>query len=532
MLAWGRVFFGGPVPLFGGEESLNFPVVKASAYALIHAPTVLLEHGTTQSLEIAQNPNSEYLKKLPSHLRTYEEVVAYPPNQAYIGALRPHELAGIPQPWYGQKVENAGRFAPYGEIMPEDEFFALLKIVDSFDLVQLEKGFCGEIKAKLAAHPLFSEEDLHRLGDGVDPAEIGKILNAQAAPLKLGDRLVGAVARAHDRDQALTANVMYENLASKASATLVLRHLIKNSGLDPSEVEYIIECSEEAAGDMNQRGGNNFAKAIGEMCGLKNATGSDVRSFCSAPAHALVYAASLVQAGVFKNVVVVAGGSTAKLGMNGRDHVKKEMPVLEDVLGAFAVLISENDGVNPIIRTDVVGRHTIGSGASPQAVMTAIVTDPLDRAGIDLKDVHFFAPELQNPEITVPAGAGNVAEANFKMIAALGVRRGDLPREALPDFVKEHGMPGYAPTQGHIPSGVPFLGAGRDLILEGSIENFMLIGKGSLFLGRLTNLFDGISFLVEKNPGPVQEKEAGVSSEEVRRLIAEALRGLAEILAK
>ncbi len=163
--------------------------------------------------------------------------------------------------------------------------------------------------------------------------------------------------------------------------------------------------------------------------------------------------------------------------------------------------------------------------------MTAIVTDPLDHAGISIKDIDRFAPEMQNPEITVPAGAGNVPEANYKMIAALGVKRGDLQRNEIASFVAAHGMPGYAPTQGHIPSGVPFLGAGRDMILEGSIKNFMLIGKGSLFLARLTNLFDGISFLIEKNPGLQTEQVGGVSADEVRRLIAEAMRELAQTLA-
>jgi hypothetical protein len=512
---------------------MNFPVIKATAYALVHAPNILLEHGTTQSMEIAKNPESEYLKKLPSHLRSYEEVVAYPPNQTYIGAMRPDDLAKVPQPWYENNVENASRFAKYGEIMPEDEFYALMKLVDAFDLVRLEKSFVQEVKAKLAEHPLFDESDLARLGEGVDLADVEKVVNAGTAEaMRLGDRLVGSVSQAHDSDLALTSHIMYENLAAKASATLVLRHLVKNSGIDPLEIDYIVECSEEAAGDMNQRGGGNFAKAIGEMCGLKNATGSDVRSFCAGPAHAMVYAAALVKAGVYKNVVVVAGGATAKLGMNGRDHVNKDMPVLEDVLGAFAVLVSENDGVNPIIRTDVVGRHKIGSGASPQAVMTALVTDPLDRAGMSIKEIDRYSPEMQNPEITVPAGAGNVPEANFKMIAALGVKRGDLQRNEIPTFVAEHGMPGYAPTQGHIPSGVPFLGPGREMILEGSIKNCMIVGKGSLFLARLTNLFDGVTFLVEKNPGlQAQQADSGVSADEVRRLIAEAMRELAQSLA-
>ena len=54
------------------------------------------------------------------------------------------------------------------------------------------------------------------------------------------------------------------------------------------DIDYIIECSEEACGDMNQRGGGNFAKAIGETLGLNNATGSDLRSFCAAPSHPLL----------------------------------------------------------------------------------------------------------------------------------------------------------------------------------------------------------------------------------------------------
>ena len=106
---------------------------------------------------------------------------------------------------------------------------------------------------------------------------------------------------------------------------------------------------------------------------------------------------------------------------------------------------------------------------------------------------------------------------------ALGVKKRDFAREV----VEKVGMPGYAPTQGHIPSGVPFIGFARDLILEGKIKNTMIIGKGSLFLGRLTNLFDGISFIIEKNPGVV---ESGLDKDQVRKIVAEALRDFAESL--
>jgi betaine reductase len=306
--------------------------------------------------------------------------------------------------------------------------------------------------------------------------------------------------------------------------------LFAKTAAAPADVDYIIECSEEACGDMNQRGGGNFAKAIGEVCGCMNATGSDTRSFCAGPAHALVEAAALVRSGIYKNVVVVAGGASAKLGLNAKDHVKKGLPVLEDCLGAFAVHIGENDGVSPVFRTDIVGRHTIGSGASPQAVMQAIVANPLDASGIKLGSIDTFSPEMQNPEITEPAGAGDVPKANFKMIAALGVMRGDFQKSELNAVVERISMPGFAPTQGHIPSGVPFLAHCRDLMAEGQLNRVMIVGKGSLFLGRLTNLFDGVSFILEKNSGEVSSGEGGVDKAAVRAMIAEAMADFAATL--
>ena len=78
------------------------------------------------------------------------------------------------------------------------------------------------------------------------------------------------------------------------------------------------------------------------------------------------------------------------------------------------------------------------------------------------------------------------------------------------------------------------MGPLRDMILEGKASRGMIIGKGSLFLGRMTNLFDGVSFVVEANPGKTEEKPAqqGVSAEEIRALIAESMRDFAESLLK
>ena len=179
-----------------------------------------------------------------------------------------------------------------------------------------------------------------------------------------------------------------------------------------------------------------------------------------------------------------------------------------------------------MIRLDSVGKHSVAAGASPQAITSALTFEPLTRLGLKLTDVDKYAPELHNAEITLPAGAGNVPEANFKMIAALSVMKGQLKREEIPQFVAEHGIPGFVHTQGHIPSGVPYMGHARDAIKAGSIKRAMIIGKGSLFLGRMTNLFDGVSFVVRKNAG-AKSQEGGVSKAEIKGLIAEALRDFA-----
>ena len=507
------------------------PVVKGAAYILVHVPNMAFEFGSTQDVERHKDPQSPYLTEFKKHLRTYEQVLGYAPFQAFIGNMHPDELTSIPRPWYeGDKVE-AKRCGRYGEIIPEDEFYAWLRLVDAFELVWLEDKFLAELEPRLKNDSMLTADDLKRIGSGRSLDDIQKLVKEKtAAPLMLGERLVGCVRRAHEVDASLTAHVIAENTASKASGALALRHLIKNIEIDPKEIDYIIECSEEACGDMNQRGGGNFAKAIGEHAGCLKATGSDTRGFCAGPAHAMVLAAGLVKSGIFKNVVVVAGGATAKLGMNGKDHVKRGMPVLEDVLGGFAVLVSENDGKNPVIRTDSLGKHNIGSGSSPQAVMQALVADPLERLGFTMEDVDKYSVEMQVAEITEPAGAGDVPTANYKMIAALSVMKKQLQRSQIPDFVARHGMPGFAPTQGHIPSGVPFVGHARDLILAGEMTRAMIIGKGSLFLARMTNLFDGISFLMEPNPGLDEADQFDLGA--VKKLIADALRQVAQDLAQ
>ena len=511
---------------------MNYSVTKGSSYVLVHAPDMVIHNGTTQTTERTLHPDSDYLKDLPNHIRNFDEVVNYLPNQVYIGNHTPAELKTYEQPWFDKDIDDASKDGKFGEILPQQEFIGLIKLVDVFDLVKLEKDFTEMVREKLNAHPLITDDMVSRLKEGDDIAQIEMLISEQGAEAIYDNRkIVGCVKRAHDIDLNLTAHILFENLVSKASGVLSALNLIAKNDINPDDVDYVIECSEEACGDMNQRGGGNFAKAIAEFAGLTNATGSDTRGFCAAPTHALVLAASLVQAGTFKNVMVVAGGSTAKLGMNAKDHIKKGVPVLEDVVAGFATLISENDGVSPVFRTDIVGTHKVGTGSSPQAVITSLVTEPLDRNDLTITDIDEYSVEMQNPDITKPAGAGDVPTANYKMIAALGVKRGDLERGDMQNFIDEHGMEGWAPTQGHIPSGVPYLGFARDEIMSGDISKVMFVGKGSLFLGRMTNLFDGISIVLAKNEG-IKKADEGVSEDKIRGLVAEAMKDFASHLLK
>ena len=504
--------------------------VRGAAYCLNHVPNLAFHYGNTPWVERESKKDSEFLAKLPEHVQSFEDSARFAPNLAYIGALSLEELAAHPQPWLQNLLPEVRRFGSYGEIMPEDEFLGLLDLCDVFDIVWLEQGFAGEVKGKLAAHPLLSKGPLARLEAGHPEEEVRKEVEEHGAlPLYLEGRLVGCSRKGHELDECLSAYVLLENLACKAGGVLALLHLLEVTGMAPEEVDFVVECSEEAAGDMNQRGGGNFAKAVAEIAGCTHASGCDVRGFCAGPVNAVIAGACMVASGARKNVVVLAGGAIPKLYMNSRDHVKKDLPALENCLGNFAVLLGPDDGQHPVIRLDALGKHSVGAGASPQAVTTALVYEPLQKLGLSFEDVDKYAAELHIPEITLPAGAGDVPAANFKMIAALAVMKGQLEKAKMGDFVTQHGIPGFAHTQGHIPSGVPFLGHASDAIRQGRMKRAMIIGKGSLFLARLTNLSDGASFVLEA-PQPGAGAAQGVTLDEVKSLLLEALGDLAAAL--
>jgi betaine reductase len=83
-------------------------------------------------------------------------------------------------------------------------------------------------------------------------------------------------------------------------------------------------------------------------------------------------------------------------------------------------------------------------------------------------------------------------------MAALAVMNKEIDKTEMERFIDEKGMLGYAPTQGHVPSAVPYMGHALEDMKNGKINRAMFVAKGSLFLGRMSQLSDGISYIMEK----------------------------------
>ena len=468
--------------------------LRAATQVLAHTPS-FASHGSKPRRELPKN--AEVKAAFESSLRSFDDAVGYAPHQAYVNAMHPRDLP--PRPWTDPHERDASRFAPAGEIMPEEEFLGLLAVADDFGLLTLSPAVAERAAAALAGHPLAKLLDLDRIDKASGDVEAVASEPAALAVSRADGEPLAAMRCGQLGDESLASIVLLDNLAAKATATLALLHLLDKHDLDPLSIPYVLGCGEEAIGDRYQRGGGNMAKAVAEAAGLNNASGADVKNFCAAPVPALVVASSLVSAGVFERVAVIAGGSMAKLGMKFQGHLKHGLPILEDVLGGAAALVEAGHDGYPRVRLDVVGRHTVSAGGSNPQVMEALAIAPLTAAGIALTDIDDFATELHNPEITEPQGSGNVPERNYKTIAALAARKGDIERSEIAAFVTERGMPGYAPTQGHLASSLCYLPHAVERLTTGNAERVMLIAKGSLFLGRMCQLSDGMSVLLERS---------------------------------
>ena len=476
--------------------SVNNVIVKGARSFLAHTPG-LVRYGSKPGREISADPGAE--REIAAGLRSYEKAAAYLPNVAYLGGIPLDELAAIERPWHNRDGESVRRL-PYGEIMPEEDFYGVMRAIDTFDLIWINQDQAAKAHDSLASHPYWSESELTRLESSESDAQISERLAAGngSLPLTLRDgSAVGAFNRAHDLDTSLFADVLLENLACKAAAVMATKTLLGDLDVDPLSIPYVLNSGEEAVGDRYQRGGGNLAEAIGETCGCTAATGADVKAFCCAPNHAIAIGASLVYSELFERVLIVGGCSLAKLGMKYQGHLNNDMPIIEDVLAGSAILLEKQDGEGPVMRLDSVGTHTVGAGSAQAKILEELVSKPLAKLGLSFQDVDKYATEMHNPEVTEPSGSGNVPQLNYNLIAALAVRAGQIERSDMEAFTRRHGMPGFSPTQGHIASAIPFMPHALEGIASGELTRVMFLAKGSLFLGRMTQMSDGLSFIIE-----------------------------------
>ena len=426
-------------------------VIKGVGHIMVHVPD-FVQYGSKPFRDISQTKG--LLEQIRNRLRSYEEVVRYAPHQVFIGNMDPDELHRIPRLWYDHLLPDGKRHGAFGELMPEEEFYAWMKVADDFDLFWLDSHFVQKIRDRFAAHPFMVDRYLRKLGEGKPIEKIRELLEqGTALPVYYGDQLVGSFRRDHDQDDTLKAEVLMENLVAKASGSLAMLHLLRRAGVEPTDIDLVMDCTETAVGGRYNRGGGNLSKAMAEMCGCMNATGTDIRAFCCAPVHAIVTAAGLVASGIFERVVVAGGGCLAKVGMKYASHLKHPMPVLEDVLAGIAFLVTKDDGFSPVMRLDSVGKHDVGAGSAQQAIMTSLILKPLARLGMKMTDIDKYATEMHNPEITLPAGSGDTPGTNYRIMASLAALNKQIDRTEIDKFVLERGMPGFLSHAGSCAGG-------------------------------------------------------------------------------
>ena len=81
--------------------------VVAASLVLEHVPD-LVRYGSKPSREPAQ------LDAIAGALRSFDEAVAYPPNQVVIGNLAPEDLWELPRPWWKHPVEGGAPAGAWG----------------------------------------------------------------------------------------------------------------------------------------------------------------------------------------------------------------------------------------------------------------------------------------------------------------------------------------------------------------------------------------------------------------------------------
>src|SRR5215207_11603737 len=93
--------------------------VVSASFVLEHVPD-LVRYGSKPAREPDQ------LERLTASLRSYDDAVAYPPNQVFVGNLAPADLWERPRTWWEHPVKHAAAQGRFGDVMEQAEFYSLL----------------------------------------------------------------------------------------------------------------------------------------------------------------------------------------------------------------------------------------------------------------------------------------------------------------------------------------------------------------------------------------------------------------------
>ena len=119
------------------------PVVKAAGAVLVHSPG-LVRYGSKPMREISARPSC--LEDLKARLRTLEQAESYLPNRVFLGTESPERLFEVERPWFNRRVEPAKGLSPFGDMIEEESFIALLALSDLFRHFSLLDRFWQDVK--------------------------------------------------------------------------------------------------------------------------------------------------------------------------------------------------------------------------------------------------------------------------------------------------------------------------------------------------------------------------------------------------
>jgi len=99
---------------------MDHAVVKGVGQILVHCPSLVI-YGHAPQEELKKKEEAA-LDSINSHLRKYNEVVDYLPNQVYIGNLEPEQMGNYKGFWWDKRnlLTKSNRYGTFGEIMPQD----------------------------------------------------------------------------------------------------------------------------------------------------------------------------------------------------------------------------------------------------------------------------------------------------------------------------------------------------------------------------------------------------------------------------